>query len=94
MPPRELVWSRAAIEEFQGFLSRRVHKEAVLAEVEQHLLAVAADPTLARLSGGPLRELIYRFHCKDGDSTIFMLAVFAYSPPNQLAVIRCGTQPL
>lgn len=70
MGQRELIWSKRAAEEFEAFIDRRTNKELVMACVEEHLLAVAADQSIAPVARGPLRELVYRFQCKDGDVTL------------------------
>lgn len=94
MSQRELVWSSKAVLEVRELLKRRSDHSGILACIEEHLLAVAADPGIARISGSPLRELVYRFQCRDHDTLLYILAVFAFAPPDKIVVIHCDTQQL
>lgn len=76
MPPLELIWAVEAIDGFTDLLKRRDDKKAVQSCVEGHLLAVAANPSIARTDPGPRHFLLYRFVCRDGYTTLNLQAEF------------------
>lgn len=94
MPPRRLVWNEKAISDVQELLERRTNKAAVFSCIESNLLTVGNDPNITRQVPGPLRERIFRFQCADGDVQLYLLAVFVYTPSEEIALVRLTTQPL
>ena len=92
MPPRELIWDKTAAQDLEQLLGRRSDRDGVLGCIEHHLLAVAADASTAELPGGPLRELVHRFQCYDGLTVLYLMAVFAFAPPNRIAVLHFKSQ--
>jgi hypothetical protein len=99
MPPRNLVWTRGAIDDLAGLLKRRKNKADVRRCVEQHLLAAANDlETAAKKWDGPVEDVwIYRFRCedvKDGKVVALNLQAELEATNDTVGVLACGTIPL
>lgn len=92
MQPRELTWTAEAIAEYQELLKRRRHNWAAVDRcVQEQLLAVAEDPSIARRMSGPIEVLVYRFTCDDGDTKLYVQADFDELPDGRLVVLHCNT---
>jgi len=94
MPQRDLVWSEKAIEDLRGLLERRDDRDSVLLCVEGHLLAVADNPAIASTHSGPQAYQLYRFGCRDGETALYLQAVFQDLPDGRLSVMSCNTTAL
>lgn len=91
MTSREVVWFPPAVAGLAAMLRRREHPVQVRDALEQHLQAVAGDLSLAQ----PLdifngETLIYRFHCPDGDSGVYVQVSLELLPGDRIAVMECG----
>lgn len=91
MPPLDLVWAEEAIQSFADLLNRREDKISVRNCVEGHLLAVAANPAIARSDPGPRDLLLYRFVCRDGDTTLNLQAEFDVIDSEHLGVVNVNS---
>jgi hypothetical protein len=91
MPQLELIWAEEAIQSFTDLLERRNNKKAVQACVEGHLLAVAANPAIARSDPGPRDLLLYRFVCRDNGTTLNLQAEFAPIDSERIGVVSVSS---
>jgi hypothetical protein len=92
MPPsRDLYWSEEGLQDLENFLSRRKDKQAVITCIEDALLGVAGEPSIAIRVPGPREFLIYRFNCSDKKVALFIQAELLEMPDGSLVVLACNT---
>lgn len=91
MPQPDLIWADKAIHDIKNLLDRRDDREGVLRCVESHLLAAAEDPLVLWTDEGPQPVASHRFECRDGETKLFLQALFQVLGVEKVAVLACTT---
>lgn len=89
---RAVVWDRAAL---RGYIEIvRGREEAAVEQirecVEQHLEALADDPSLGSALEIKPNVFLHRFKCMDGDVGVWFQIDVEVLSPEEVAVLVCG----
>lgn len=91
MADHDLVWFPPAAIGLAKLLARRKNRSAVRQCIILNLFAVGRNLALAMPVPVLPGTFVYRFHCDDGDSGVYVQVELEEVSPTVLAVLRCDS---